>query len=213
VPALLLREDEINHSGTEEEVQGRVRRRHDGHAHQARDAAPSGGTCHTGWQSCLSSRPCPCLSCLIVVLSLQFKSWDVAFRDSQVSRELRSDAGVAKQLALLEQSKKLCGLVLDTVHTDVLTVQKDLAPLPRGSPQSTVGIMLTGCLVDNVLVGGPACSIGIEKGDKLVAIDGVPVTIQNIHDHLLGGKKCFLKRPWTQASRARLTHNDRAPCR
>jgi S1-C subfamily serine protease len=32
--------------------------------------------------------------------------------------------------------------------------------------------MLSGCLVDNVLVGGPACSLGIEKGDKIVAIDG-----------------------------------------
>ena len=116
---------------------------------------------------------------------LQFKVWNVA--NSLLSRELREVGGVAKHQALLEQSKRLCAMVLDTLHTEVMTVRKNLPPTPKGAPQSTVGIMLSGCLVDNVLVGGPACSVGIEKGDKIVAIDGIEVTIQNIHDHLLGG--------------------------
>lgn len=51
----------------------------------------------------------------------QFKVWNVA--NSQLSRELREESGVAKHQALLEKSKGLCGMVLDTLHTDVLTVQ------------------------------------------------------------------------------------------
>ena len=51
----------------------------------------------------------------------QFKVWNVA--NSQLSRELREESGVAKHQALLEKSKELCGMVLDTLHADVLTVQ------------------------------------------------------------------------------------------
>jgi len=45
----------------------------------------------------------------------------------------------------------------------------------------------SGCKIDNLLVGGPACnSEQLEKGDTLLSIDGIKVTDENIHDLLVG---------------------------
>ena len=94
---------------------------------------------------------------------MQLKIWNVQW--SQLSDAVKQNTDVAKQQHLLEQSKKLCMVLIDIIHRDVLTVNRKYPPLPKGVPESTVGIMLNGCNVDNVLIGGPACSLGIEKGD------------------------------------------------
>ncbi len=100
--------------------------------------------------------------------------------------ELKQDKNVKTQWALFEQSKEICSLLLYIVHRDVSSVEQSWPSLPRGMPQSTCGIMLNGTRVDNVLVGGPACSLGIERGDIITEIDGMAVTPENVHDHLLG---------------------------
>jgi predicted metalloprotease with PDZ domain len=99
---------------------------------------------------------------------------------------LKQDKNVKTQWALFEQSKEICSLLLYIVHRDVSSVDQSWPSLPRGMPQSTCGIMLNGTRVDNVLVGGPACSLGIERGDIITEIDGMAVTPENVHDHLLG---------------------------
>lgn len=43
------------------------------------------------------------------------------------------------------------------------------------------GLMLAGCMVDNMVIGGPAdlCDV-LDKGDKIVTVDGQPVTVENV---------------------------------
>jgi chromosome segregation ATPase len=115
----------------------------------------------------------------------QFQAWN-APSAQQLPTELRNQTDILQQEALCEQSKLLCMKVFESLHTDVLAVRRQMGVLPPGVPKSTVGLMLHGCLVDNVLTGGPACSMGFEKGDVIVQIDGHEVNTSNIHDYLLG---------------------------
>ena len=53
--------------------------------------------------------------------------------------------------------------------------------------KSTVGIMLNDCVVDNLVVGGPAFnSRQIQPGDSILKIDGKAVSPDNILTHLVG---------------------------
>ena len=65
-----------------------------------------------------------------------------------------------------------------------------------GSSRSTIGMILSGCHVDNVLVGGPAMMEGIERGDEVLQINGRDVNSENIHQLLIGddvpGRKIML---------------------
>ena len=48
---------------------------------------------------------------------------------------------------------------------DVMQVQ-NFPPTSCGGAKSTVGLMLDGCVIDNLLIGGPAYSSGeLDKGD------------------------------------------------
>ena len=48
-------------------------------------------------------------------------------------------------------------------------------------------MMLKGLAIDNMVIGGPAHNTGLlEKGDLIIAIDGVAVTEETIHAALLG---------------------------
>jgi S1-C subfamily serine protease len=44
----------------------------------------------------------------------------------------------------------------------------------------------SGCKIDNLLIGGPACNSELEKGDTILSIDGIKVTDESIHDLLVG---------------------------
>ena len=44
----------------------------------------------------------------------------------------------------------------------------------------------SGCKIDNLLIGGPACNSEFEKGDTILSIDGIKVTDESIHDLLVG---------------------------
>ena len=47
--------------------------------------------------------------------------------------------------------------------------------------------MLNGLTIDNMVVGGPAYNSGqLQQNDVISQIDGLPVSIENIHDALLG---------------------------
>ena len=60
-----------------------------------------------------------------------------------------------------------------------------MAP-PTGSSRSTIGMILRGCHVEHVLVGGPAMMEGIERGDEVLQIHGRDVNSENIHQLLIG---------------------------
>jgi hypothetical protein len=55
-----------------------------------------------------------------------------------------------------------------------------------GSSRSTIGMILSGCHVEHVLVGGPAMMEGIERGDEVLQIHGRDVNSENIHQLLIG---------------------------
>jgi hypothetical protein len=47
--------------------------------------------------------------------------------------------------------------------------------------------MLNGLIIDNMVVGGPASNSGqLQQNDVITQIDGVPVSVENIHDALVG---------------------------
>mmetsp|Transcript_24033 Transcript_24033/g.64505 ORF Transcript_24033/g.64505 Transcript_24033/m.64505 type:complete len:327 (+) Transcript_24033:37-1017(+) len=82
----------------------------------------------------------------------------------------------ASSLALVEKlSKEISKDVLrvDTVSSGSLT-------------QSTVGILLLGTHVDNVLFGGPAQTEGIERNDEIIEVDGIPAKNDNVSALLIG---------------------------
>ena len=50
-----------------------------------------------------------------------------------------------------------------------------------------VGIMLNGCVIDNMVIGGPAYNCArLERGDLIFEVDLTPVTGENVHEMLLG---------------------------
>ena len=52
---------------------------------------------------------------------------------------------------------------------------------------SQVGLMLNGLVVDNMVVGGPAYNSGqLQQSDIITHIDGIPVSVETVHDALLG---------------------------
>ncbi|EKX46190.1 hypothetical protein GUITHDRAFT_138319 [Guillardia theta CCMP2712] len=53
--------------------------------------------------------------------------------------------------------------------------------------RSTVGIMLTGCIIENLVVGGPAYnSQKLSRGDKIVKVDDKAVNSDNVASELVG---------------------------
>jgi S1-C subfamily serine protease len=50
-----------------------------------------------------------------------------------------------------------------------------------------VGIMLRGCIIDNMVIGGPAYNVGLlRRGDIITGVDGVPATEETVLTMLLG---------------------------
>jgi hypothetical protein len=56
-----------------------------------------------------------------------------------------------------------------------------------GASKATVGLMLDGCAIDNLLIGGPGHNCGaLKKGDIIVAVDNQPVDSDNVLDSIVG---------------------------
>ena len=54
--------------------------------------------------------------------------------------------------------------------------------------KSTVGLLLTGVTIDTIVIGGPAHahSTQIQRGDKILSVDGVAATADNVLTLLVG---------------------------
>jgi hypothetical protein len=88
---------------------------------------------------------------------------------------------------LIRSCNATCQAFVDIISKDVLKVQKSQPTLEAGASKSTVGLMLEGCKIDNMLIGGPAHNSGeLDKGDLIIAVDDVPVTPDTVHQRLLG---------------------------
>ena len=113
------------------------------------------------------------------------------FQPGASSRQSRaggtSDAGALeqRQRQLLADALALSGRILAAAECDVHDIP--LAQSTTFRTRSTVGIMLSECLVENLVVGGPAFLCRqIAHGDKIVAIDGAAVTPETILAQLVG---------------------------
>ena len=56
-----------------------------------------------------------------------------------------------------------------------------------GSAKTTVGLMMNGLVINNMVVGGPAyASAELQRGDTVLRVDGQPVTAGNFSEAILG---------------------------
>ena len=89
----------------------------------------------------------------------------------------------------LAECKRLCDELDKALSTDVLNVLSvPCNTISAGfTTKATVGLMLAGLYIDNMVVGGPAHnSQRLSKGDVLVRVDDVEVDCENLHDMLVG---------------------------
>jgi len=80
----------------------------------------------------------------------------------------------------------LCTLLEEAVSNDVLSVPCD--SISSGfNTKSTVGMMLVGMSIDNMVVGGPAYNCQrLNKGDILLKVDDEEVSLHDFHERLVG---------------------------
>ena len=88
----------------------------------------------------------------------------------------------------------------DEIQVDVLQIAPDKLPMfsAEFNSRTTLGISFKNMMVEDTVIGGPACLSGeIEVGDLLVEVDGTPATLDNKFDLLLGndepGTRVLLK--------------------
>jgi len=87
-----------------------------------------------------------------------------------------------------DRAEELLKAIVDCVHSDLLCVRKGMYEVGRRfSTKSTVGLMLSSTVVENLLIGSPALSSRqISKGDRIVKVDGLQVNEDNVHEALIG---------------------------
>ncbi len=87
---------------------------------------------------------------------------------------------------LSRSCKSMCANVIKLLRMDIYQRQKALQATVDVS-ETTVGLMLDGCAIDNLLIGGPAHdSNELMKGDIIVAVDHQPVDSDNVLMSIVG---------------------------
>ena len=85
---------------------------------------------------------------------------------------------------LVGECKRLQNAVLAHTRVNVMAVEMGRSEFRT---KSTVGIMLNDCVIDTLVVGGPAFnSRQIRPGATILKIDGKLVSPENITTHLIG---------------------------
>lgn len=91
------------------------------------------------------------------------------------------------QEAIVAQCEQECAKILSLVDADVLGVPTERFVRPDHETRSKVGLILKNCRINDMLTGSPASmSRKFQKGDVVVAIDGVAATSDNIIGLLVG---------------------------
>ena len=104
-----------------------------------------------------------------------------------LSLSLRCRLSLALRSALAQDPRRddlVQNAVLAHTRVDVMAVEMGRSEFRT---KSTVGIMLNDCVIDTLVVGGPAFnSRQIRPGATILKIDGKPVSPENITTHLIG---------------------------
>ena len=81
----------------------------------------------------------------------------------------------------------ICGAILSKLQENVLVPPPPPSSGADFSSRSTVGLLLNGTTIDQMVVGGPAFNSGqLHQHDTIIAIDGKPITAESIQAHLIG---------------------------
>ena len=88
--------------------------------------------------------------------------------------------------SLVEACKRVCGKLEEVLRADVLSVPSNTISAGFAT-KSTVGMMLVGSKIDNMVIGGPAYnSQKLSKGDVLLKVDDLKVDDERLHEMLIG---------------------------
>jgi len=86
---------------------------------------------------------------------------------------------------MLERSSQLLAELYSVMHHEDFPIQPGSA---RSTTECTVGVMLNGLTIYEVIVGGPAFNCRqLLVGDKILKVDGIAVNALTIHAALEGG--------------------------
>lgn len=88
----------------------------------------------------------------------------------------------------MQEALTKCKECLDVVTRRVLDVETAVISKNPFKTKSTVGLLLTGVVIDTIVIGGPAHahSNQINRGDKILSVNGVPATADNVLTLLVG---------------------------
>jgi hypothetical protein len=111
----------------------------------------------------------------------KYADWDLQFDDGG-----KGGAASEQQRRLVLECKEQCQQLLSLVSMDLLKFEHRRGNIEMSS-KATVGLMLKGTVVDNLLMGGPAFTSGlIMKGDVILAVDGKEAKPEDVHIALQG---------------------------
>jgi hypothetical protein len=85
----------------------------------------------------------------------------------------------------LARSLDLCHSAASSIVQDVLNVDTAVSSSASYKQKSTIGVMLSGTAVDNIVIGGPAYG-KLDKGDLIKKVDGQSAKSENIASLLFG---------------------------
>eukprot|EP00961_Rhodomonas_salina_P145861 1963488-Rhodomonas_salina.1 len=82
-----------------------------------------------------------------------------------------------------DRSQTLISQLMQAISKDILSVDTATIGLSSAgfSNRTSLGMVLAGCVIDDLVVGGPAAlSQKIQKGDKILKVDEVPVSLDTV---------------------------------
>jgi hypothetical protein len=91
-----------------------------------------------------------------------------------------------------EATLAICSELTDTLQKDcfVESVEEEDSWQDPSQPRSTVGILLNGLVIDDIVLGGPAFNAEqIDKGDTILRVDDIDVTAETVQRALIGTDK------------------------
>jgi len=92
---------------------------------------------------------------------------------------LRHSAGVQHCVLLCRES-------IQTLDADITSSADGGDGVSAGANKATLGMILNGFKIDQMLAGGPAWTAGLEHGAEIVQVDGESTNVDNLHELLRG---------------------------
>ncbi len=87
----------------------------------------------------------------------------------------------------LAECNEICSQIRKRIKQGCSRFDPEKVSTSSGSRRTTVGLMVDGLTIDNIVIGGPAHNSGeLNRGDRIVAVDFQSVTEDTLPDLLIG---------------------------